>query len=81
MRTIDRLVRNAWLQLATLDPSSSAIHLYRGWRFEPYRPETGDLPVAAPSLAWYRGCRDHLGFCSITPDLGRQPWGDKEARR
>src|SRR6185312_1586659 len=28
--TIRRLVRNEWVQVATLDPAGAAIHLYRG---------------------------------------------------
>jgi uncharacterized protein YbcC (UPF0753/DUF2309 family) len=78
---IGRLVRNAWVQLATLDPLTAAIHLYRGGRFEPYEPGGDDLPVAPSSLAWYRGWRDHLGFCRIDPDSGCRPSGGKEARR
>ncbi|MBX6311501.1 MAG: DUF2309 domain-containing protein [Isosphaeraceae bacterium] len=77
---IGRLVRNAWVQLATLDPLSPTIHLYRRGRFEPYEPQAGDLPIAPSSLAWYRGWRDHLGFCLITSDPGSQPSGGKGAR-
>lgn len=79
--TIGRLVRNAWVQLATLDPHTPAIHLFRGGHFEPYEPGTVDLPVAPSSPAWYRGWRDHLGFCLITPDAGCQRSGSEEARR
>ena len=63
--TIARLVGNGWVQVATLDPSSRSARLYRHGRFEPYTPGTDPLPVAPSSLAWYRGWRDHLGFCSI----------------
>ncbi len=62
---IARLVRNAWVQLATIDPRSLTIHVFREDRFEPYEPEADDLPDAPSSLAWYRGWRDHLGFASI----------------
>jgi uncharacterized protein YbcC (UPF0753/DUF2309 family) len=78
--TIGRLIRNAWVQLATLDPHTQAIHLFRGGCFEPYEPGAGDLPVAPSSPSWYRGWRDHLGFCLIAPDAGWQPSGGKEAR-
>jgi uncharacterized protein YbcC (UPF0753/DUF2309 family) len=64
---IARLVRNAWVQLATLDPRSSTIHVLREGRFEPYEPQSTDLPVVSMSLAWYRGWRDHLQFASIVP--------------
>jgi uncharacterized protein YbcC (UPF0753/DUF2309 family) len=68
--TIGRLVANAWVQLATLDPYSAAIHLFRKGQFVLYEPGTAELPVVPSSLAWYRGWRDHLGFCLIGSDAG-----------
>jgi uncharacterized protein YbcC (UPF0753/DUF2309 family) len=62
---IGRLVRNGWVRLATLDPDSPAIHLYRDGAFRPYRPEAEQLPRARSSVDWYRGWRDHLEFASI----------------
>jgi uncharacterized protein YbcC (UPF0753/DUF2309 family) len=62
---IGRLVRNGWVQLATLDPDSPAIHLYREGAFHAYRPEAERLPRARSSIDWYRGWRDHLEFASI----------------
>jgi hypothetical protein len=62
---IGKLCRNGWVQVATLDPHSPAIHVLRGDRFVPYKPETRNLPQAASSLDWYRGWRDHLGFAQI----------------
>jgi uncharacterized protein YbcC (UPF0753/DUF2309 family) len=62
---IGRLVRNGWVQLATLDPDSPAVHLYRDGTFRPYRPEAERLPWARSSVDWYRGWRDHLEFASI----------------
>jgi len=63
--TIGRLCRNGWVQLATLDPESSLIHCFHQGRFEPYRPETNELPAARSSVDWYRGWRDHLGYAQI----------------
>ena len=63
---IGRLVRNGWVQLATLDPDSPAVHLYRDGAFHAYRPEAERLPRARSSVDWYRGWRDHLEFASIT---------------
>ena len=68
---IGRLVRNAWVQVASLDPSGPSIHVYRRGRFEPYEPKSFDLPAVPSSPAWYQGKRDHLGFASIVPDAGR----------
>jgi uncharacterized protein YbcC (UPF0753/DUF2309 family) len=65
--SIGKLCRNNWMQLAVLDPASSEIQVYAGGRFQPYKPETDQLPQAASSLDWYRGWRDHLGFARIDP--------------
>jgi uncharacterized protein YbcC (UPF0753/DUF2309 family) len=65
---IGRLVRNGWVQLATLDPDSPAVHLYRDGAFHAYRPEAERLPRARSSVDWYRGWRDHLEFASITEE-------------
>jgi len=60
-----RLVRNEWIQLAVLDPNSSAIQFFKNGKFEAYRPQTDALPRAASSIDWYRGWRDHLEFAQI----------------
>jgi uncharacterized protein YbcC (UPF0753/DUF2309 family) len=62
---IGKLCRNGWMQLATLDPDSNCIHLFRGGRFEIYQPESTELPRAASSVEWYRGWRDHLGYAVV----------------
>lgn len=63
--TVRRLCDNEWVQLATLDPESPEVHIYRCGRFEPYVAGEDELPWADSSLDWYRGWRDHLGFASI----------------
>jgi uncharacterized protein YbcC (UPF0753/DUF2309 family) len=62
---IGMIFRHAWAQLATLDPRSSRIHLYRNNRFEVYQPETTDLPKVKSSVDWYAGWRDHLGYAVL----------------
>ncbi|MEX2112915.1 MAG: DUF2309 domain-containing protein [Pirellulales bacterium] len=62
---IGRLVHNEWVQLAVLDPDSPTLQIYRRGRFERYLPESKELPVAASSVEWYGGWRDHLGCASI----------------
>ncbi len=62
---IARLVRNAWVYVATLDPDSPRIHVYRDGAFHEYRPQAEQLPRAASSVDWYRGWRDHLEFAEI----------------
>lgn len=62
---IARLCRGQWLQLATIDPATAEIQLFRHGAFERYRPESGKLPVVRSSVEWYRGWRDHLGFAAL----------------
>lgn len=69
--TIGRLVRNAWVQLAVLDPDSNRLQVFEAGRFVPYRPTADRLPAAASSVDWYRGWRDHLEFAEITPGASR----------
>ena len=64
--SIARLVEGRWVQLATFDPSTSAIQRYRNGQFETYQPEADGLPRVASSVDWYRGWRDHLGFAAVT---------------
>ena len=77
--TLNRLVRNQWVQLATLDPHSSAVQVFRLGQFEPYDPETSELPVVKSSVDWFRGWRDHLGYASIVADLKKSPAGPEVA--
>jgi hypothetical protein len=56
---------NGWVQLATLDPYSSHIHVLEGRRFVPYEAESTDLPEVGSSADWYRGRRDHLPYAAI----------------
>ena len=62
---IARLVRNCWVQLATIDPASGQIYEFRHNAFHAYRPTTETLPEVGRSVAWYRGWRDHLGYASV----------------
>lgn len=62
---IDRMIRNQWVQIATLDPNGPGIQIFRHGRFEPYVPMGSKLPQVEHSSDWYRGWRDHLGFARI----------------
>lgn len=81
---IGTLCRHEWVQLATLDPQSSTVHVYRNGVFEVYHEQSLELPVVRTSRDWYRGWRDHLGFASVT-DLrstdGRNGRADETGRR
>ncbi len=62
---IAQLCHGGWVQVATLDPDSSRIHLLSKGRFEPHVPTTSDLPRVASSQEWYRGQREHLDCAEI----------------
>jgi len=62
---IGRMFINEWVQLAALDPHSSTIHLFVRGKFEPYDPQSAQLPRRPSSSDWYRGLRDHLDFAVI----------------
>jgi len=62
---LNRLVKNGWVPLATLDPDSPGIKVYRDGAFHDYQPQATTLPQAATSVDWYRGWRDHLEFAEI----------------
>ncbi len=59
------MILNGWVQLALLDPHSSRIVLFDQGKFQPYRPETTELPRVPSSIDWYRGWREHLEFAVI----------------
>ncbi len=62
---IGRLVRKEWVQLAIYDAVKNQIQLFVNGQFVPYQVESKELPQSKSSIDWYRGCRDHIGFCSI----------------
>lgn len=74
---IAQLCRNEWVQLAVLDPESSAIQVFRHGVFQPYHPQAQQLPKVHSSVDWYRGWRDHLEFAEIeacnVPSLEQEP--------
>jgi hypothetical protein len=76
---LERLCRNEWIQLATLDPGSSAIHVLERHSFTPYIPESAALPAVKSSVDWYRGWRGHLGYACVTVGETAMPGPDEEA--
>lgn len=71
--TIDRLVRNRWVQVAILSPDSTDLWLFCNGAFQPYSPADEGLPTAATSTDWFRGERGHLEFCTIDSRTESQP--------
>lgn len=74
---IRQLVENQWVQLALLDPEGQRVWLFHRGHFEPYHPESAELPTVARSVDWYRGWRDHLGYARIAASPA--PQADQEA--
>lgn len=67
---IARLIRHGWVQLAVLDPENPTIRVYRDGVFEPYEPESNQLPEVGHSDDWYRGWREHLGYALVHASNG-----------
>jgi uncharacterized protein YbcC (UPF0753/DUF2309 family) len=62
---IGRLCDRGWVTLSLIDPQARALRVFRDGGFRPYRPQARELPMAAASVDWYRGWRDHLEFAEI----------------
>ncbi len=62
---INQLVRKEWVQIAIFDPNKKQMLRLVDGEYVKYEPESNRLPVVKSSMEWYRGWRDHLGFCSI----------------
>ncbi|QDV66778.1 hypothetical protein Poly24_04660 [Rosistilla carotiformis] len=62
---IARLIQGNWVQLALIDPATSNLLRYVKGKYQPYTPESTELPQVDSSIQWYRGQRGHLGFASI----------------
>ncbi|TWT97957.1 hypothetical protein Pla108_21120 [Botrimarina colliarenosi] len=65
---IHQLVTGNWVQVATIEPATGQIQVFRNGRFEPFDGAPADLPVVADSTSWWRGQRDHLGFALVETD-------------
>jgi len=63
--SLKQLVKNRWIRLATIDPSSGRVHVLRDGRFEEFREALERLPVALSSYEWYTGKLQHLPMAWI----------------
>jgi hypothetical protein len=66
--SLRNLVENHWFRLATIDPSSGAVHIRRGPEFVEFHEPLERLPVACSSAEWYSGKRQHLSMAWIHAD-------------
>lgn len=62
---IARLVQGDWVQLALIDPTTSAILVYRDGDFVPHKIDDETLSTHLSSWHHYNGRRDHLDFATI----------------
>jgi uncharacterized protein YbcC (UPF0753/DUF2309 family) len=58
--SLARLVRNRWIQAATLSPDSAELFAFGRGGLSRYEPESLELPVVPASEDWYRGHREWL---------------------
>jgi len=63
------LVLKRWIQVASMDPDTGAVHVFEDGRFVPYVPATRELPVTDSSTDWYWGQREHLPCALVSPEL------------
>lgn len=70
-KSLSRLVRNRWLFLAALSPTSPDVHEIRGDGAHLYAAEQALPVVAGPSASWFRGKRGHLPFARIARNTVR----------
>ncbi len=69
--SLDRLVRNRWIWLASLDPDTGALWEFRSTGFVPYLPEHPLATVAGESATWYQGKRGFLHPVAISPAMSQ----------
>lgn len=62
---LDRLVRNGWVQMATLSPGSQQVYVYEAGDFVPYVRRSVQTPRYSSSAACYGMTRDHLPIAQI----------------
>lgn len=63
--SLKQLTENRWIRLATIDPDSARVHVYRDGIFEPFDEPLERLPVAFSSAEWFDGKLEHLPMASI----------------
>jgi len=62
---IDLLVRNRWVQVAVLSPTSNELQVFEGDRFVPYQPLATTLTSVSNSYECFKNRRGHLPFAAI----------------
>ena len=68
--SLDQMVANRWIRIATIDPASGRIYVWRDSGFEEFDGPLERLPVALSSSEWYSGKIDHLPMAWIPTAAG-----------
>jgi uncharacterized protein len=72
--SLNQLVENRWIRLATIDPISGRVHVRRDSRYEEFHEALERLPVALSSPEWFAGKLQHLPMAWI--QAPQTPAGD-----
>jgi hypothetical protein len=67
--SLDRLVANRWIRIATIDPLTGRVYVWRDSGFVEFDGPLERLPVALSSAEWYSGKSGHLPMAWI-PSVG-----------
>jgi hypothetical protein len=70
---IERLVRNRWIWLASVDPDSDRLYELRASGFVAHTAEHTLAVVAGESAAWYQGKRGFLAPVAIVREAPVAP--------
>lgn len=62
---VKNILQNGWVQLALLDPETSALSVYENGAYVPYQASSDTLRQAARSVNAFQGWREHLEFAQI----------------
>jgi uncharacterized protein YbcC (UPF0753/DUF2309 family) len=68
--SLQRLIENRWIRMATIDPLSGHVHVRRENGFEEFEGTLERMPVALSSAEWYRGKLEHLPMAWIPVESG-----------
>lgn len=63
----NRLVKNRWVRLATIDPGSGRVHVLRDSGWQEFNEPLERLPVVLSSHEWYAGRLHHLPLAWVQP--------------
>lgn len=62
---LTEFLQNQWIRLATMDPESGEIHVWRNGEFDPLEAQSKTLATVGRSADWFRGKLDHLPIVRV----------------